>query len=133
MAKQRKKKHVGEIYYVDPKHLVKSKDWNKYKKSKGNNPNPRPVMVGIENSSKKVQVSQMYSKASPKQVSRNQRIKMDKTYPKKSSYVDTNTMAKSKSSNKKFKIGEDPLLTPTKKADSKDINKYQQSRKKRGR
>lgn len=133
MARKKKvKTHVGEIYAINPKHVVhSSKDYNKAKGSHAKN--KRLVMVGVEKSSKKVQVSNMTTKATKKQVNRKQRVRLSETYPNKTSYVNTDTVAKSKITKKHFKVGIPPLTKPQAKAKPGDIKSYQKARKARGR
>lgn len=131
MAKQQN--HEGELYLVNPKHLIKKKDWGKYLTAKGNTLNKRLVMVGKQKRGKIAQVSNLTTKATPTQISRNQRVKLSKTFPNKDSYADTNTIGKSRLSGKKFKIGVAPLNKPTKIAHPDDLEKYRKARKARGR
>lgn len=127
------KSSVGSVYYINPKHLVPPDEMIEYSKSKKGQVNNRPVMVAIERKNNTVQLSRMTSKATPKQIALNQKVRLKHTYPGDKKYIDTNTISKSKASGKKFKIGEDPLLKSKSKVNQKDINNYNLARKKRGR
>lgn len=128
----KKKSHVGEIYSIDPRHVVKKKNIEKYNKVKSDNKsNNRLVMVSEQRAGKRVQVSQMTTKASEQQLSRKQRVKLEKTYKNKDSYVNTDTQGKSRLTGKNFTIGKDPLLKKQKNAHKDDLLEFQNARKSR--
>lgn len=130
--KKRTKKHVGEIYAINPRHIVKNQ--TAYNNAKGNqSTNKRLVMVGVEKSSKKVQISNMTTKAKQSELNRYQKVQFNQTYPNKNSFVSTNTISKSNLTKKHFRIGEPPLTKIQRKASPSDITKYQKARKLRGR
>lgn len=130
MAKN--KKHIGEIYYVNPRHLIKPSEWSNYVLKRG--VSKRPVAVTIQNSGKRVQVSQITHQSTQNQIERNQRIKMENTFRTNgTSYLNTDTVSKSKLTKKKFVIGKAPLKKTTKKVDQKDLETYFKARKRRGR
>lgn len=132
--KQRTKKHEGEIYLVSPRHVVAKKDIDAYNKLKGDKAkNKRLVMVGVEKSGKKVQLSNMTTKTTQKELVRKQHIKLKYTYPSKESFVETNTTARSKATNKKFRIGSSPLVAPVAKVHDSDLANYKKARKQRKR
>lgn len=132
--KQKKKNHIGKIYAVNPKHIVKKRDWESYEKIKGKNANnDRLVMVGVQKKNKKVQVSNLTTKATSDQIDKKHKVRLYETYKNKKSYVDTNTIGKSRLTGKNFKVGQSPLNKPIKKAKDKDIQDYQNARKVRGR
>lgn len=126
-----KKKSEGEIYFVDPRHVVKDKNWSVYSKSKGSEAqNKRPVMIGVQKNSK-VQVSELTTKSTASKLSKDHSVRLKNTFPKKPSFVDTNTIGKSRLSKKPFKLGKDPL-TATQKSNLKvhpdDMKKYKEAR-----
>jgi|SRR5690625_162395 len=138
MSRKRNKKQTnneGTIYRIAPEHVVKKRDLSKYNKVKGTKAtNPRPVMVAVQRKGKRVQISEMTTKATQKQIDKKQRVKLDKTYPNKNSYVNTNTIGKSRKTGKNFKVGEPPLTrAQNKKVHSDDLDKFKKARKKRGR
>ena len=126
-----KKKNEGEIYYVDPRHVVKDKNWNSYAKTKGSNAlNERPVMIGVQKNSK-VQVSELTSKSTANKLNKDHSVRLKNTFPKKPSFVDTNTIGKSRLSKKPFKLGKEPLTTNKKsniKVHPDDMTKYKDAR-----
>lgn len=115
---------------------MKKENWRKYReekiKQKKNPDNKRPVMVGIQRK-KTVQISQLTSKASIEQINKKQKVKLTNTFPNKNNYVDTNTISKSKKTKKPFVAGKFPLNKAEKKVDKKDLDKYKEARKQRGR
>lgn len=130
----KKKKHIGKIYYVDPIHLVKPKRWSQYVRAKGPSAlNKRPVAVTIQRSKRNVQVSELTSQATDKQVLKHQRVRLENTYPNKKSYINTETISRSRKTKKKFRVGELPLKNAvSKKIEAKDLQRFKHARKKRG-
>ena len=131
MAKQ--ENHEGDIYLVNPKHLIKKKDWGKYINVKNGTINKRLVIVGEQRRGKVAQISNLTTKATPTQITRKQRVRLDKTFPNKNSYADTNTLGKSRLNGKKFKIGRPPLTKAKNILHSEDLKAYKEARKARGR
>lgn len=128
-----KKNYVGDIYFIDPKHVVEKNRLNKYVSSKGLKANnKRPVMIGVEKSGKKVQVSDISTKATKNEIKNKLVVELKNTNLKHKSYVDTSTRAKSEATKKHFKVGIPPLIGKSKiKVDSKDIKAYLSARKSR--
>lgn len=125
--------HKGDIYYVDPKHLVKSSDNNEYAKRRDPN-RKRPVIIGEQKKKDIVQVSQLTTQVpTEKQKRRYYIVEMIDTPAKsgKSNYVDTRTIAKSKSTNEVFKIGKEPLIKVKGRISDKDYKSYSDARKRR--
>jgi hypothetical protein len=131
----KKKNHEGEIYYVSPKHIVKKKEFNSYKQSKGGNAsNKRPVVVGVQRKGTKVQISKLTTKASKKQIDKKQKVELKKTFSSSNGYyIDTNTIAKSRLTNKPFEIGKTPLNKTKRDIHQEDLKAYKEARKARGR
>ena len=138
MSRKRIKNQInneGQIYRVSPEHLVKKRDLDRYNKAKGNKANnPRPVMIAVQRKGSRVQISEMTTKATQEQISKKQKVKLAKTYPNKNSYVNTNTIGKSRKTGKIFKVGEVPLTNlQNKKVNNYDFEEFKKPRKKRGR
>lgn len=133
--KSRKINHEGEIYRIPNEHVVKKSNMKLFKeKKKGTSSNPRPVMIAIQKSGKRVQISELTKQASYEQISKQQRVRLSKTYPNKNSHADTNTIGKSRKTGKNFVIGKDPLIKPdNKKIHKDDMEEYKKARKRRGR
>jgi len=133
--KKKSKNHEGEIYLVNPKHVVKKKDITQYNHAKGSkSKNKRLVMIGIQRGGKRVQISEITTKATDKQIRRKQKVELSNTKLSKKSYVDTNTIGKSRLTSKNFKVGDQPLKKPIKtKANKEDLKTYKAARKDRGR
>lgn len=133
MAKKIKSKsNIGNIYFVDPKHLVKPKDRAAYERARDHT-KKRPIMIAVEKSNS-VQVSQITTvKPTEKQRRRHQMVELENTPASsgKKNYADTRTIAKSRSTNKKFQIGQDPLNNSKRKVHDEDVKKFQRARKKR--
>ena len=134
-SKPKKKNNsaIGNIYYVDPKHLIKPEDMADYSLARNTN-KKRPVMVTVQKRNDGVQISKMTTvKPTKKQIDRYQKVKLDdeSKLKAKDSYLDTRTMSKSEATNKKFKLGEDPLKNSPRKASNNDINNVNKARKKR--
>lgn len=130
---KKKKGYVGDIYFIDPSHVVEKNRLQKYNAMKGTkSSNKRPVMVGVEKSSKKVQISDISTKATNAEIKKKLMIPLIYTKMKHKSYVDSSTKSKSELTKKHFKVGEPPLVNKSKiKVDSRDIAEYESSRKKR--
>lgn len=135
MPRKKSTNHEGEIYLVNPKHVVKKKDRAQYNRTKGSkSKNKRLVMVGVQRGGKRVQISEITTKATDKQLRRKQKIELSNTKLSKKSFVDTNTIGKSRLTNKNFKVGDQPLKKPVKTKVSKDdLKTYKKARKDRGR
>lgn len=128
----KKKNHVGEIYSIDPRHVIKKNELKDYNKNKGlAKNNNRLVMVSEQRAGKRVQVSKMTTKVSDQQLARKQRVKLEKTYKNKDSYVNTDTQGKSRLTGKNFVIGKDPLLKKQKNAHKDDLVEFEKARKSR--
>lgn len=87
------------------------KNWSNYVKTKEEKAsNSQPVAV-VKTAPQYAQISKITSKATSKQIANKQRVHLTKTYPnrKKGSYINTETIAKSKLTNSRFKVGEHPL------------------------
>jgi len=130
--------YIGRVYSIKPEHIVKSKDLKTYKETKAkrgdNASNKKIVAVTVQNRGKKVQVSAVTTKANEQQIKRNQKSLLETTNFKKKSYLDTNTIAKSRKTGKHFEIGIDPLVSKnreSKKITKDDLDKYNKKRKKR--
>jgi hypothetical protein len=90
---------------------VLSKNWPNYVKTKEvKTSNSQPVAV-VKTAPQYAQISEIIRKATSKQIANKQRVPLTKTYPKrkKGSYINTETIAKSKLTNSRFKVGEHPL------------------------
>jgi hypothetical protein len=125
-----KKRYVGDIYFVDPIHIVEKHRISQYNKLKGSKAgNKRPVMVGIEKSGNKVQISDISTKAKRHELERNLVVELKNTKLNHRSYVDTSTRSKSELTRKHFKVGESPLVKKSKiKVNSQDIDDYNKAR-----
>src|SRR5690554_7099529 len=79
MAKKNKSKsNIGNIYFVDPKHLVKPKDRAAYERARDHT-KKRPIMIAVEKSNS-VQVSQITTvKPTEKQRRRHQMVELENT------------------------------------------------------
>ncbi|MCU0104726.1 hypothetical protein N7603_03555 [Acholeplasma vituli] len=130
---KKKKGYVGDIYFIDPSHVIEKNRLQKYTEIKGSkSSNKRPVMVGIEKSSKKVQISDISTKATKAEINKKMMVPLKNTKLKQKSYVDSSTKSKSELTRKHFKVGEPPLVNKSKiKVDNRDIAEYELSRKKR--
>jgi hypothetical protein len=134
--KRKNKSDVGTIYYVDPRHLVTPQNWSNYVRLKGVKANnSRPVAV-VKIVNKNVQISEITSMATSKQIVNKQRVPLTKTYPnrKKGSYINTETIAKSKLTSSRFKVGEHPLGAVNKakkRVHPDDLKEYYKARKSR--
>ena len=127
-----RKKHIGKIYFIDPAHVVKKNQISKYKKTKGHKAkNKRPVVVTEVRRGNVVQVSQMTTKATEKDLKSGNKVQMTKTYPNKKSYTKVSTTGKSRKTGKKFAVGKDPLIRENyqRKANKDDMDKYYIARK----
>lgn len=140
MARKPRRKYqrlnVGEIYYVHYKHLVRPEGWNNYARNKGPAANNfRPVMVGVQRRGNHVQVSEITHQASSGQLSKHQRVRLSKTFPNQSSYINTDTISRSKLTRQKFAVGQPPLKhnVSARRVQRKDLNNYKRSRRLRGR
>lgn len=128
------KLNVGEIYYVHYKHLVKPEKWATYALTKGRKANNlRPVVVSVQRRGKHVQISNMTHQASQQQLLRQQKVKLKDAQSNEASYVDTNTISRSRMTNRKFAIGEAPLVSSSKRLSSRDLSKLNKARRRRGR
>lgn len=129
-----RKKHIGKIFYVDFRHIVKPEDWEYYRSQSGRNPyNGRPVIVAVQRRGKYVQISKITHIATARHLRRFQRVRLQHTFPNENSYADTNTISKSRMTNKKFVVGEAPLRNSRRKANQNDINSFMRYRRYRGR
>ncbi|CDR31040.1 Uncharacterised protein [Acholeplasma oculi] len=135
LFKVKKKKHIGDVYAIPPEHIVEAsriKEYRKIKTSRGQNPDAKKlVMVGVEKSSNKVQLSDVSTKATQRELSKKQAVKLDNSKFKKASYADTSTKSKSEKTRKHFKVGVDPLTKVNRssiKIHSNDMNKYENAR-----
>lgn len=128
-----KKKYVGDVYFVSPEHVVEKNRIKSYKEAKGkDSTNKRPVMVGVEKSSNKVQISDISTKATRKEIVGGLAVELKSSGFKRKSYVDTSTRSKSEYSNKHFKVGEPPLDKKSNiKISKQDIDRYHAARKRR--
>jgi len=122
----------GDVYFVDPKHVVEPKNRTGYSKNRDLK-NQRPVMIAVHKRSKKVQIAELTTvEPTEKQIRRHYMVPLSNTKTKKVNFVDTRVIAKSKSTNRQFKIGDDPLKTKSKiKVNQSDLNSYDKARKKR--
>lgn len=131
MSKKVKKSHEGQIYLVSPKHVVQKKDLPTYNAVKGKKAtNKRLVMVGVEKSGKKVQVSNMSTKATQKQLRMKWKVPLKKSFVSPS-YVDSNTIFQSKLTRKHFRIGEPPLMNPKGVVHQQNLKQYKKVREQR--
>ncbi|MDZ4195960.1 MAG: hypothetical protein U1C51_01790 [Candidatus Izemoplasmatales bacterium] len=134
MEKKKKtqaKQHEGEIYLVSPRHVVDKKDIDTYNKLKGDKAkNKRLVMVGVEKSGKKVQLSNMTTKATKKQVDKKWKVPLKNTF-NNPSYVETTTISKSKSTKKPFILGKPPLANNKGMVHNDDLKRYKSAREQR--
>ncbi len=132
MLRKKEKKHVGKIFAVNAKHVINKNEWSDYKKTKGSKAkNKRLVMVASEKENDIVKIAKMTTKASEEKIKKGLKVRLSKTYPKKKSFVDTDSISKSKLTNKRFKVGETPLTKVQKNVHPDDLSQYQRARKKR--
>jgi len=127
----KRKSYVGRIYVVEPEHIIKKRDLANYKASKQSSANnKRPVFVSVQRRGKRVQVSSMTSKARLTDISKGYRLKLERTYPNRESYVKTESIGKSRKTGMNFRIDKDPLTRSNLKiqANQEDIVKHQQAR-----
>jgi hypothetical protein len=115
---------------------VLSKNWPNYVKTKEvKTSNSQPVAV-VKTAPQYAQISEIIRKATSKQIANKQRVPLTKTYPKrkKGSYINTETIAKSKLTNSRFKVGEHPLDAVNKakkRVHPDDLKEYYKARKSR--
>jgi len=132
MSKKRKS-YIGRIYTIEPEHIIKKRDLANYKTSKQSAANnKRPVLVSVQRTGKRVQVSSMTSKAQPTDIAKGYRTKLEKTYPGRESYVKTESIGKSRKTGMNFMIDKDPLTRSNLKIQAKqeDVGKHQRARSK---
>lgn len=131
----KKKKSLGNVYAISPEHIVEKNrliDYKNTKIARGQNPNAKKlVMVGIEKSGNKVQLSDISTKTTQRELSKKQSVKLSESNFNKASYADTSTRSKSEKTRKHFKIGVDPLTRVNQsrtKIHSSDMKKYEDAR-----